>query len=107
MSNITLELTDTSGTDIPTNKNPTNSLSDDSEYESIETNIINKENTSSKLKLFIKNYIKQFILVFKSIISDLKSFKCWQLIILILYATFNVIFSILVTIFYFYFFFNN
>jgi hypothetical protein len=99
MSNTTLELTDTSGNDILTNKNPTNSLSDDSEYESIESNIINKENTSSKLRLFIKNYIKQFILVFQSIIPDLKSFKWWQLIILIIYATFNAIFSILVNIY--------
>jgi len=99
MSNTTLELTDASGNEILTNKKPRNSLSDDSEDESIESTIINKENTSSKLYLFIKRYLKQLKLVFQSIIPDLKSFKYWQIIILILYATFNVVFSILVNIF--------
>jgi len=92
MSNTTLELTDTSGNDIFTNKNSTNSLSDDSDDDSIESNF------SSKLFLFIENYVKQLILVFQSIIPDLRSFEYWQILILILYATFNVVFSILVNI---------
>ncbi|CAF3656435.1 unnamed protein product [Adineta steineri] len=59
---------------------------------------ISDRNTKSclfKLNLFIKRYIKFLKLVFKSILPDLKSFKCWQAIILILFATFNVVFSIL------------
>jgi hypothetical protein len=97
MSNITLVLTDTSGNENFTNKTPrTTSLSDDSDEESIE----NHKNTSSKLYLFLKHYIKQLKLVCQSIIPDFQSFKNWQIIILILYATFNVIFSILVNQFF-------
>ena len=96
MSTATLELTDTSGNDAFTNKKILVSTSDDSENESIEKFIINKENHASKLYLFIKLYIKQFKNVFQSILPDLKTFKYWQIIILILYATFNVTFSILV-----------
>jgi len=55
---------------------------------------INK--TSTKLYVFLKRYLKQCQLVLKSIIPDLKSFKAWQLIVLVLYATFNMTFSILV-----------
>lgn len=100
MSDITLELTDTSGTSVFTNNNkPQNSLSDDSDNESIESNVNTKGKFLTKFYLFIKNYFQQLKLVFQSIISDLKTFKTWQIIILILYATFNVIFSILVNIF--------
>jgi len=96
MSTVTLELTDTSANENLTKKIPTNSTSDDSEDESIESDIINRKNPSSKFDLFIKYYIQQVKLVFKSIIPDLRSFKYWQIIVLILYATFNVVFSILV-----------
>jgi hypothetical protein len=96
MSTVTLELTDASANENLTNKIPTNSTSDDSEDESIESDIINRKNSSSKFGLFIKYYIQQLKLVFKSIIPDLRSFKYWQIIVLILYATFNVVFSILV-----------
>jgi hypothetical protein len=96
MSTVTLELTDTSANENLTKKIPTNSTSDDSEDESIESDIINRKNPSSKFGLFIKYYIQQVKLVFKSIIPDLRSFKYWQIIVLILYATFNVVFSILV-----------
>jgi hypothetical protein len=93
MSNTTLELTDVSGNEIITKKT---SLSDESEEESMENHLVQQETTSSKLYLFIKRYLKQFKLIFQSIIPDLKSFQYWQIIILILYATFNLIFSVLV-----------
>lgn len=48
-----------------------------------------------KINLFIKNYFKTLKLVFKSIIPDLKSFKWWQALILLLFATFMVVFSVL------------
>jgi hypothetical protein len=97
MSNTTLELTDVSGNEIITKKN---SLSDESEEESMENRLVQQETTSSKLYLFIKRYLKQFKLIFQSIIPDLKSFQYWQIIILILYATFNLIFSVLVNEFF-------
>jgi hypothetical protein len=50
-----------------------------------------------KINLFVKEYIKLFKLVLKSIIPDLKSFKWWQALILIIFATFMVVFSVLVT----------
>ncbi len=90
MSNTTLELTDASGNEIITKQN---SSSDESEEE---IHVMKQETTSSKLYLFMKRYLKQFKLVFQSIIPDLKSFKYWQMFILILYATFNLIFSVLV-----------
>lgn len=55
-----------------------------------------KKSWLSRLIAFSKHYINFLKLVFKSIIPDLKSFKYWQVIILILYATFNVVFTILV-----------
>jgi hypothetical protein len=93
MSNLTLILTDSSGNETIPAKN---SLSDESEEESMESQVVKQETTSSKLYLFIKRYLKQFQLIFQSILPDLKSFKYWQIIILILYATFNLTFSILV-----------
>ncbi len=62
--------------------------------------LINKDkNTKSslyKIILFFKNYIKLIKLVFESIIPDLKSFRWWQALILIFFATFMVVFSVLV-----------
>jgi hypothetical protein len=49
-----------------------------------------------KFKQFYKQYRALLILVCKSIVPDLRSFHYWQMCILILFATFNVIFSILV-----------
>ena len=89
MSNVTLILTESSGNEIIQAKT---SLSDESEEESMES----QETTSSKLYLFIKRYLKQFKLVFQSILPDVKSFKYWQIFILIIYAAFNLTFSIIV-----------
>ncbi|CAF1264047.1 unnamed protein product [Rotaria sordida] len=96
MNTTKLELTNPNKKEILTKSIPINSISDDSEDESIESNIVNQEKQqSSILYLFIKRYIQQLKLVFQSIISDLKDFKYWQIIIFILFATFNVVFSIL------------
>lgn len=54
-----------------------------------------KKSHKFKLNLFIKNYIKILKLVFKSIIPDLRSFKWWQVLILIFFAIFMVVFSVL------------
>ncbi len=56
----------------------------------------NNKSALFKLNLFCKYYIKQLKLVFKSIIPDLKSFKWWQALILIFFAAFMVVFSVLV-----------
>ena len=56
-----------------------------------------RNSPSMKMKLFIRRYRDLLILVFKSIWPDLKSFKCWQVCILILFATFSVVFSVLVS----------
>ena len=82
-----LKITDPNGNEFITN------LSEENEEENP---MIKRETTSGKLYLFIKRYFKQLRLVFQSIIPDLKSFKYWQIIILILYAIFNVTFSIVV-----------
>ena len=58
-----------------------------------------QKSCSFKLRLFYKRYINFLKHVFQSIIPDLKSFKYWQIVILILFATFNVVFSILVNTF--------
>ena len=89
MSDTTLELTDTSGTESFLKPN----LSDN---ECIKTY---QKKTSTKLYVFIKHYIKQVKLVFQSILPDLKSFKTWQLFILIIFTIFNLTFSILVNSF--------
>ncbi|CAF1172662.1 unnamed protein product [Adineta steineri] len=94
MSVTTLELTDTSTNELLTNKNPPISTSDDSEDETVGNNIIRRRNRLSKLKKVIQCYIKQLKFVFQSVIPDLKSFQRWKIIILILYATFSVIFTI-------------
>lgn len=57
---------------------------------------IQKESRSEKLKDFIKRYLSNLKVVFKSIIPDIRSFKWWQSILLLLFATFNVVFSVLV-----------
>jgi hypothetical protein len=67
---------------------------DSSEDDGIEN--INRKSCSLKIKLFCKQYLRLLKLVFTSIIPDLKSFKYWQIAILILFATFNVVFSVLV-----------
>ncbi|CAF1464257.1 unnamed protein product [Adineta ricciae] len=92
MSTITLELTDASANEalhvpLPTTTN----TSEDSEDESLESH----RNSSSNIKSFAQCYIQQLKLVFQSIIPDLKSFQTWQILILLLYATFNVVFSFL------------
>jgi len=56
----------------------------------------NNKSALFKLNLFCKYYIKLLKLVFKSIIPDLKSFKWWQAFILIFFAAFMVVFSVLV-----------
>ncbi|CAF4040817.1 unnamed protein product [Adineta steineri] len=94
MSVTTLELTDTSTNELLTNKNPPISTSDDSEDETVGNNIIRRRNRLSKLKKVIQCYVKQLKFVFQSVIPDLKSFQKWKIIILILYATFSVIFTI-------------
>ena len=45
---------------------------------------------------FFKNYFKLFKLVFQSIIPDLRSFKWWQGLLLLLFAAFVVVFTVLV-----------
>ncbi|CAF1331047.1 unnamed protein product [Adineta steineri] len=94
MSVTTLELTDTSTNELLTNKNPPISTPDDSEDETVGNNVIRRRNRLSKLKKVIQCYIKQLKFVFQSVIPDLKSFQKWKIIILILYATFSVIFTI-------------
>ena len=54
------------------------------------------ENHSSKLDSCLKVYFKQIRLVVRSVVPDLRSFQCWQLMLLLLYASFNATFSILV-----------
>jgi hypothetical protein len=85
-----------------TNKNENENLSIITLSAEDGSHISGKSNKSClfKLKLFYTRYLKFLKLVFKSIIPDLKSFKCWQVIILILFATFNVVFSILVNPFF-------
>ncbi|CAF2756548.1 unnamed protein product [Rotaria sp. Silwood2] len=95
MNTTKLELTKTNKNEILTKYIPTNSTLDDSEEESIESNIVNGENQSSVLYLFIKRYMQQLKLVFQSIIPDIKDFKYWQILIFTLFAAFNVVFSIL------------
>ncbi|CAF0850271.1 unnamed protein product [Rotaria sp. Silwood1] len=95
MNSTKLKLTHTSRNEILTKQIPINSTSDNSEDESIESNIVNKDKRSSILYLFIKRYIQQLKLVFQSIIPDLKDLKYWQIIIFTLFAAFNVVFSIL------------
>lgn len=54
-----------------------------------------RNSPSMKMKLFIRRYKDLIVLVLKSIGPDLKSFKWWQICILILFATFSVVFSVL------------
>ncbi|CAF3738630.1 unnamed protein product [Rotaria socialis] len=54
-----------------------------------------KHSRSYKIKRFIENYLNLLKLVFQSIIPDLISFKWWQVLLLALYATFSVVFSVL------------
>ncbi|CAF2499604.1 unnamed protein product [Rotaria sp. Silwood2] len=104
MSSTSLELTDTNNGDI--NQTQIENISiiktstvnlDSSEDDSTDSTIPkpNKEFRLLKLKLFFKRYIKLLKLVFQSIIPDLKSFNWWQTLILILFAAFNVVFSVL------------
>lgn len=55
-----------------------------------------RNSPSTKMKLFIRRYKDLIVLVCKSIGPDLKSFKWWQICILILFATFSLVFSVLV-----------
>ena len=68
------------------------SVSDESEELPTQT-----ATTQSKIRLFLRRYFQQVNLVFQSILPDFRSFKFWQIIILILYATFNVTFTIVVS----------
>jgi hypothetical protein len=71
-------------------------LTDTNSSEMIHDDKKNKKFGLLKINLFVKEYIKLFKLVLKSIIPDLKSFKWWQALILIIFATFMVVFSVLV-----------
>ncbi|CAF4029146.1 unnamed protein product [Rotaria magnacalcarata] len=95
MNTTKLEARDTSRTEVLIKQNPTNSTSDFSEDESFESNPAIEEKQTSILCLFIQCYAQQLKLVFQSIVPDLKDLKTWQIAILILFGTFNVIFSIL------------
>ncbi|CAF1009536.1 unnamed protein product [Rotaria sordida] len=94
MSTTTLELTDVNGN---INHTPNENIS------MIKTSTVNltsseddsTDNTILKTKSFFKRYIEHLKLVFQSIVPDLKSFNWWQALLLILFATFNVVFSIL------------
>jgi hypothetical protein len=104
MSTTTLELTNNIETNTNVNKTSSTRITspsnlDSSEDDYIDRDIIhrNQKSLSSKLILFGKRYKKILQLVFKSVIPDLKSFKCWQVIILLLFAAFNVVFSVLVS----------
>lgn len=58
--------------------------------------ILKPQTTSAKLFSFFQRYFKQVKLVFQSIRTDFRSFQTWQIVILIFYATFNAIFTIVV-----------
>ena len=103
MDNTILELSERLGIDSPRDQTglvrltthgksavPTDSSEDDTGSPRTRTS------RSRKIGLFCERYKKLLILVFKSIGPDLKSFKWWQIVILSLFATFNVIFSVLV-----------
>jgi hypothetical protein len=94
MSLTALEPTDTNGNNININESRLEILNYD------DNNNL-KKSSLFKIKLFFKDYIELFKLVFKSIIPDLKSFKWWQALILIFFATFMVVFSVLVSLVYF------
>ena len=51
-----------------------------------------------KFKRVAQRYKDLIILVLKSIVPDLKTFNWWQAVLLILFASFNVIFSVLVSL---------
>jgi len=91
--------------ELTTNKNTTENISITTISAEDGSHISGKSKKSClfKLKIFYKRYLNFLKLVFKSILPDLKSFKCWQVIILILFATFNVVFSILVNPFFYYY----
>ena len=58
--------------------------------------ILKPQTTSAKLFSFLQRYFKQVKLVFQSIRTDFRSFQTWQIVILIIYATFNATFTIVV-----------
>ncbi|CAF0941027.1 unnamed protein product [Rotaria sp. Silwood1] len=106
MSSSSLQLTDTNEDNKHIIKIPSGDIStiqtstvnlDSSEDDGTDSTIPNenKKFRLFKLKLFFKHYIKHLKLVFQSIIPDLKSFNWWQALLLILFAVFNVVFSIL------------
>ena len=97
MSTKILELSDVSRNETSIRSNLLENKLNNNKDESIETKSINKENHSSKFYLLSKQYLQQLKLVFRSIIPDLQSFKYWHIIILVFFAIFNVIFSILVS----------
>lgn len=96
MSSITLELTDASANEMLTTPIPTTSTSDDSDDESVERGIVVRRRSSSELKTFVHDYLQQLKFVFQSIGPDLRSLQRWKIAVLVLYATFNFVFSILV-----------
>lgn len=93
MNTTRLELTDSSRTEFLPKENPTNSSSDCSEDDSF---IGKGKKTTVILYSFIKCYLNQCKLVIQTIIPDLKGFKGWEILLLILFGAFNVTFSILV-----------
>jgi len=67
------------------------------EFEIIDDYPQQKQKTCSiKMKDFVRNYLKICKLVLRSIVPDLRSFKWWQALILLLFAIFMVAFSVLV-----------
>lgn len=109
MDNTILELTERLGIDsaraenrparMSTTANGKSALHvDSSEEDTVNPPTVNRtrDNRPGKIQLFCQRYKRLLVLVFKSIGPDLKSFKCWQIIILSLFAAFNVIFSVLV-----------
>lgn len=82
MSTIKLELDDTSGSALLTRKNAIANSENEQEDEQKQTGEL---------------FWKQIQFVFRSIVPDLRTLKSWQIYVLILYAAFSVVFSILVT----------
>ncbi|CAF0763666.1 unnamed protein product [Didymodactylos carnosus] len=118
MSTVTSELTNTSGTNsgsiidtsgeslvgiIDTDKEDTDDVNEKrlKRDNTIVCDVIlisiplRSPNKRKPLKNFCHEYCSILKLVIKSTIPDIKSFKLWQIILLLLFATFNVIFSIL------------
>ena len=82
MSRIKFELDDPSGNTLLTRELPVSNSENEQEDEQIQT---------------VQLFFKQIQLVFRSIVPDIRALKRWQISILVVYAAFSVVFSILVT----------